>query len=115
MNNLKKLRIEKNITLRKLSEQVQIDYTALSRIENGNRNLNDNDIQVLTKYFNVSADYLLGLSTERKVPSPSKVIISPKDQLKGIKLALYDQVEDLTDDQAQQVLDIIKIIKKDQK
>lgn len=105
MNNLKKLREEKKLTLRELSEKVRIDFSALSRAENGKRNLNDNDILILTKFFNVSSDYLLGLTNQK-----SKTI-SIKEQLSDIQLAFYNQVGEITDQQAKEVLQFIEFIK----
>jgi transcriptional regulator with XRE-family HTH domain len=112
MNNLKKLRLAKNLTLRELADKVQINYTALSRAENGNRNLNDSDIQILTAFFNVTADYLLGLSA---MPKESTSTPSPKEELKGVKLALYNQMDEITDEQAEDVLNFLNFIKNQKK
>lgn len=65
MNNLRKLRKEKKLTLRELSEQVQINYANLSKMENGKRNLNNKAIFSLCDFFEVTSDYLLGLSPHR--------------------------------------------------
>lgn len=111
-SRLRELRQEKRLTLRELSEQVNISYSNIAMIERGERNYTSDTLKTFASFFNVSTDYLLGKTNDR---TPVETPSSPKDQLQGIKLALYDQVEDLTDDQAQQVLDIIKIIKKDQK
>lgn len=107
MNNLKKLRIERNLTLRDLADKVNINYTALSRVENGNRNLNDNDIEILSKFFGVSADYLLGIS-EVRILKPTS---SAKEQLQGVQLAFYNQAEEITEEQACEVLNFIEFIK----
>ena len=64
-NRLYELRKERNLTLRELSDQIGIDYSALSKIEHQKRNLTDNDIRILTSFFNVSADYLLALKDEK--------------------------------------------------
>ena len=109
---LEKLMRENSISQMALSEEIGVTQSTLSRNINGIHRPKAEIIDKLASYFHVSVDYLLG-NTDKRTPSPTPS--SPKDQLQGIKLALYDQVEDLTDDQAQQVLDIIKIIKKDQK
>ena len=111
-SRLRNLRQEKRLTLRELAELVNISYSNIAMIERGERNYTSDTLQTFASFFNVSTDYLLGKTDER---NPIEYTPSPKEQLQGVKLALYGQVENLTDDQAQQVLDIIKIIKKDQK
>lgn len=64
MNNLKKLRELKKLTIRELGEAVNINHSTISNIENGRTSLNDQYIKIFTEFFNVSADYLLGLPTE---------------------------------------------------
>ena len=113
MNNLRKLRKNKNLTVRELGELTNISYSTISAMENGVRGFTQGNLEILCRFFNVSADYLLGNTNDTFIKVKTQTPSSPKDQLQGIKLALYDQVEDLTDDQAQQVLDIIKIIKKE--
>lgn len=103
-NNLKSLRQERGLTLRQLSEKVNIDFSALSRVENGTRGINDNDISILTKFFNVSADYLLGLSDERTPPTT-------KEKLSGVQLALFNQTENLNEEQMKDVLKYIEFLK----
>ena len=109
-NKIRELRKENRMSLRELAEKVNMSFSNLGSIERGEVQLREDTAKIFSNYFNVSIDYLLGLTNDR---TPVESTPSPKDQLQGIKLALYDQVENLTDDQAQQVLDIIKIIKKD--
>jgi SOS-response transcriptional repressor LexA len=62
MNNLKKLRIDKNLTVRELSSLVNINYATLSRLENEESHFNNDYIKVLSGFFNVTSDYLLGIT-----------------------------------------------------
>lgn len=98
MNRLNKLRTEKRITLRELAEKVNIDYTALSRVENGKRNLTDNDIAILCSFFNVSSDYLLGYSDVRSQQTP------PTD----LQFALHGYENSLSDDDKEMILSLAK-------
>lgn len=61
-NRLKYLRERGGYTLRKLSELTGIDFTTIGYCERGMRNFSANTIQILTAFFGVSADYLLGKS-----------------------------------------------------
>ena len=67
MNNLKKARKNAKLTVRELAEKVNINYATLSRLENSESHFNNTYISSLTKFFNVSADYLLGLSDIPKI------------------------------------------------
>mgnify|MGYP000847452003 CR=1 FL=1 len=62
MNRLREIRKKHQLTLRQLDEQVNINYSQLARIEKGEASLTNQHIEILTKHFAVSADYLLGLS-----------------------------------------------------
>ncbi len=63
MNNLRKIRVNKGLTLRELAGKVNIHYTTISSLENGKTLFNSDYIEKLCRYFEVSADYLLGLNT----------------------------------------------------
>ncbi len=58
---LKELRTEKGLSLTQLSELTGISHTALVYWENDRRVPNANAVIVLAKFFEVTADYLLGL------------------------------------------------------
>lgn len=62
MNNLKKLRKEKNLTLKKVAEDNGIAESQLSFYENGKRQPRDQKTwENLADYFEVSVSYLMGL------------------------------------------------------
>lgn len=58
---LKELRIENKLTQQKFAEIFQISPKSVSKYENEQSDLNTELIMKICKYFNVSADYLLGL------------------------------------------------------
>ena len=101
MNRLKELRQEKQLSLRDLAEKLGYSHSALSLAENGKRGLDNEDVEKLCKFFNVSADYLLGVSPLRH----------PTHELKGTQLALYNGTKDLTDDQLQEILNFVEFVK----
>lgn len=61
VERLKELRIEKGLSLVQLAKETGISKSAISFWENGNRIPTALHIITLAKYFEVSADYLLGL------------------------------------------------------
>ena len=58
---LKELRTEKNLTQVELAKATSLSKSAISFWESGERTPNINAIIVLAKFFEVSADYLIGL------------------------------------------------------
>ena len=58
---LKELRLEKEISQRKLAAQTTISPTAIRQWENGSCSPNAEAVVILAEFFNISADYLLGL------------------------------------------------------
>jgi len=63
---LKLLRKESGLTKRDLVSQLPINYSTYANYESGFREPNSEVLQVLAKHFNVSLDYLLGVSDNRK-------------------------------------------------
>ena len=59
---LKELRIEKGIGQNKLAEMLNLSNASISYWENCKQEPSASAIYKLAKYFNVSADYLLGIS-----------------------------------------------------
>lgn len=58
--NIKKIREEKNITRKELSEKANITPSALANYENGYRNPNDDVLREISEALGVDVNYLLG-------------------------------------------------------
>lgn len=58
---LKELRIEKGLSFQGLAKEVSIGASSLCRWENNQADVKGSQLIVLSKYFNVTVDYLLGL------------------------------------------------------
>ena len=50
---IRKLRIEKGLTLTQLAAQINLDSANLSKIENGKRTFNENRLEILSDAVNV--------------------------------------------------------------
>lgn len=60
---LEDLRNRRKLTLKELSEKTSVDYSTLSRIENGNvKKVGDDVLLKLARFFGVSTDFLLGIT-----------------------------------------------------
>lgn len=64
--NLKLLRESQNLSIRQLAKMVNFSDIAISRWERGTQIPTIKTLVVFVKFFNVSADYLLGLSNNPK-------------------------------------------------
>lgn len=58
---VKELRIEKGLTIYALSKLIGISDSTISRWENGQSDIKGEHLRILSKFFAVSSDYLLGL------------------------------------------------------
>lgn len=66
---LKALREEKtNFNQTEFGKQINKSQRAISRLETGEAHLQDEDIIAYCNYFNISANYILGLSKNLKHP-----------------------------------------------
>lgn len=65
MNRLRDLRTERGWTQEELGTKLKVQKSAVSKYEIGRSALTDELIEQLCKIFDVSADYLLGLSNIR--------------------------------------------------
>lgn len=91
-NNLKKIRIAHNVTQSDLRKKLHINEASLSRMENGNQRITDEQIIAFANFFNVSTDYLLG----REWHNPETTIYETVDfNLKDVykKLQTYSKTE----------------------
>ena len=95
---LKELRVKHHLTQIELSRATGIGNKTISDYERGISDPDSATIKLFADYFNVSTDYLLGKE-------------NLKPELKGSKLALYDQMNELTEEQAKDVLNFIEFIK----
>ena len=63
---IKELREDKDITQREIADYLHIKQNTYSQYENGQRQLPIECLIALSKYYNTSTDYILGLTDERK-------------------------------------------------
>lgn len=76
MNRLKELRIEKSLSQAKLAELFNISQQAVSHYEKGVRDIDSSLIKNLANFFDVSTDYLLGISDIRNYTEDPNITIA---------------------------------------
>lgn len=84
---IKALRAEKGRTMREVATEIglmgeEINYSTISRYEAGKTKPSVDDIRKLAYYYNVSADYLVGLTDDR---TPAKVLSAYKTWMEQVK------------------------------
>ncbi|MCM1022827.1 MAG: helix-turn-helix transcriptional regulator [Prevotella sp.] len=67
---LKELRLENSLMQRHLAEYLHCTQQTYSRYENGGLQISLPHLISLTYFYDVSTDYILGLTDVRKRPSP---------------------------------------------
>lgn len=81
MENLKKIRENKNITQIKLSVDIEVSQELISQYELGKTKPTVENLIKLADYFNCSTDYLL-----QRTDTPTQIKLLDKKDLETIKL-----------------------------
>lgn len=108
MNNLKQLRKEKRLTQQEMANMLNISQNAYSYWENDKVKIDNKSLEKLSSFFGVSIDYILGL--EEAKPSQSV-----DQQLNEEDFAFFGEVQELTSDEKEDVLNFINFIKSKRK
>jgi len=104
-NRLGELRRERNLSQRQASSQFGISQALLSHYENGAREPKFEFVLAACKFYKVTADYLLGRSSERKTEAE---IISVKVN------EIIKSLEELQSKEAEIIEELKEIINKDE-
>ena len=103
-DNLRLLRTKHRLSQKEIGDIVGISSQAISKWESGITQPDNESLIKLSKYFNVSVDYLLG-NTEAENQS-----IKYDNELEKV---LFSKAKDLSDEDKEAVLAIINAIKKE--
>ena len=104
---------EKGIKPGKMCSDLGISRGSMTDLKMGRtKTLSAKNTQLISNYFGVSTDYLLG-NEQKKEPTTKSDEFDL--QLEGIDFALFGEVKEMTDEQKQDVLDYSKFKKSQQK
>lgn len=102
MKNLQILRKNAGLTQRKLAEKTQIPKTNIGHYELGITQPSIENLIKLADFFNCSVDYLLGHQAKN---------VLYLDSYTPTKIKIIEELKDLTDDEAYQLLGYIARMK----
>lgn len=66
MNNIKNLRLQYGYTQKLMAEKLNIKQNTYSQYETGARQISIDSLISLSKFYNTSTDYILGLTDEEE-------------------------------------------------
>lgn len=104
MNRLRELRKKKKINQEEVAAMLGITQSAYSYWENGQVRIDDESLKKLSRYYNVSVDYILG-----NVPKPDRIVIRDEEGNKIGWVAVVDSAisAGLTPEQVKSLIDIV--------
>ena len=103
MNRLKELRKEKRLTLRELAEQLHMTNSSISMMENEQRGISNDNLKTFCDFFNVSSDYLLGISDIRQPSHQS-------DTNENLQFALYGSFKKLSEEDKKKIIEYAELL-----
>lgn len=92
-NQIKKLRQENKLLQKELAEELNLTQQTISSYESNKREPDSETLQKIAQYFDVSVDYLLGISKERTPADKIKEALSSDPEL----LDFWDKLSDRED------------------
>lgn len=105
-NRIRELRSSKMMSQADLAKALHVSQQAITKWETGKSEPSSSVIEEMADYFNVSADYLLGM-TEDKTPNV--------DLSKNQKLIAYSIDPDVSDEERQDIIQMVKIAMKNRR
>ena len=108
MIRLRALRQERNISMKQLGDIFDVAESTISLYENEKRKVDTDMLIKFANYFNVSTDYLLGITDERNPSLDNSADIGFDD----FTYAMHNESKELTDEDKELLLDMARMLKK---
>lgn len=103
---LKKLREELNYTQAQVAQMLGVQRPTYSRYENNERQPDNETLKKLADIFDVSVDYLLGRTKERKATESTDITFD------DFTYAMHNESKELSEEDKQMLLDMARVLKK---
>jgi transcriptional regulator with XRE-family HTH domain len=81
-SRIKELREKKGLSQEEVADMLNISRSAVSQIENNERGVSGLELATLSKVFEVSTDYILGLEVSPEIVLPKEKSQTPKQEMR---------------------------------
>lgn len=117
---MRKLREKSNYTQEQVAKKIGVSTSTIGMYEQNRRQCDNDTLKALANFYNVTVDYLLGNDNTTKSINNA---VSDKQLAEKLSIivenenakVLFDKLGDLNEDELKQFVDIVTIIKKDDK
>lgn len=106
-NRIRELRKERKLSLRELAEILNMSFSNIATLERGESQLREDTTKIFADFFNVSSDYLLGLSDVRE----NVAINNFTEHLEGIDIEILKDIKSLNDKAKEDLKTILQYLK----
>ena len=119
-SRLKQLRIEYGILQKDLAEQLNLSQQTISLYESNRRQPDYNTLKTIAKFFNVSTDYILGItnirkpinavveeSTEYALSEKFNTYYTSKERIKALEV--LDKIYELSPESQEEIIKLIDV------
>ncbi|EMF0203034.1 helix-turn-helix transcriptional regulator [Enterococcus hirae] len=105
INRIINLRESKDWTQSELGRKIGLEKSAMNKIESGSRKVSTEELKKLSKVFNVTTDYLLGINQAPDWADEEDLVELDKLLESNVNMAYGG--ETLTDEEKQRVKDVL--------
>ena len=111
MERIKELRLARNMTQKELADMLGVDRTAVVKYETGKNGPTSEILIKLSKIFNVSLEYLLGVDDIKEEEIKKDLTTKYSDEVKKI----YEILSELSPENQKKLLELAEMYVENQK
>jgi transcriptional regulator with XRE-family HTH domain len=105
---VRKLRLQRNMTIRDLADKTNLSYAYISQIENGKRTPTVETLNKLADALGVTVQYLIGAPKAEEIVREDRLFLDMIKSTPAMK-AIWDQIKDLSEDRQAEVARVIRL------
>lgn len=105
---VRKLRLQRNMTIRDLADKTNLSYAYISQIENGKRTPTVETLNKLADALGVTVQYLIDAPKAEEIVREDRLFLDMIKSTPAMK-AIWDQIKDLSEDRQAEVARVIRL------